>query len=273
MTLGCDFAWQHPDPAAIRSAGYEFVIRYLSNDPTKNLTPTERDALWAQGLGILLVWESYATRALGGPQAGIDDARAATAEAQTLGYPVDVPLFFACDTNATADQARPYFKGAASIRPSVGAYGGIAVVDTLLLDGTVRYGWQTCAWSNNRVSQTAHLYQRLRPTRPLAGSFDEDVLLKPLPLWTAPSAVVAPPTPIPAPTPQPVSPLTVLEDDPMYIYAAIDGPQPGAEFYTFGTGKLVHIDGPTAQSLQAAPNPVTVKPVSWSMLQQAGATL
>jgi hypothetical protein len=59
----------------------------------------------------------------------------------------------------------------------------------------------------------------------------------------------------------------------MYIYIAIDGPQPGAEFYTFGTGKLVHIDGPTSAGLTSAPNPVTAKSVSWAQLAQAGAAL
>lgn len=240
MTLGIDFAWAHPDPAQIKNAGYEFVIRYLSHDPTKDLTAAERDALWAQGLAILLVWESYAARALAGTQAGMDDARTAVAAARALGYPDDVPLFFACDTNATADLARPYFAGAASVRPCVGAYGGIAVVDTLLADGTVRYGWQTCAWSNNRVSQTAHLYQRLTPTRPLAGSFDEDVLLHPLPLWTAPTAVVAPPAPIPAPTPQP-SPAPVLTEDPAMPYMIRT---PDGEIDLILAGHVIHLDGP-----------------------------
>jgi hypothetical protein len=234
--LGVDYAWQHPDPAQIKAAGYDFVVRYLSNDPTKNLTVAERDSLWAHNLNVLLVWESYAARALAGTQAGIDDARNAVAQAAALGHPPDVPLFFACDTNATANQARPYFKGVASVRPCVGVYGGIAVVDTLIADGTVRYGWQTCAWSAGKVSQVAHLYQRLRPTTKLAGSFDEDVQLHPLPMWTPPQVVVAPPIPIPAPIPAP----TLSEDSTMpYMIRTPDG-----EIDLILAGRLIHLDGP-----------------------------
>lgn len=278
QTLLADYAVPL-DPRDVKAAGYIGVLRYIAPPDAKydwkRLTLPERDALWEQQLGIVPVFESYAGRAKEGPAAGAADANTYLWQLHQLGWPGGLPAFMADDTDTTADQVRPYFQAAAQVFVDAGAYGGIKVVDPLLADGTVRWAWQACAWSGQTVSQTAHLYQRLRPTTSLvnayAGEFDEDVLLKPIPMWTAPTTAVAPPTPIQAPVPS--SPLIVLEDDPMYIYAAIDGPQPGAEFYTFGTGKLVHIDGPTAQSLQAAPNPVTVKPVSWSMLQQAGAVL
>lgn len=285
--LGVDLAWWRGSGAAIKAAGYTFVIGYLSPDPTKNLTAANIADYQSNGLGVLLVWESYAQRAIGGAGFGTADATAAVRQARALGYPEDVPIFFACDTNTSADLVRPYIQAARAVRPACGVYGGIHVVDPLLADGTVPFGWQTCAWSNNVVSQTAHLYQRLRPTLKLSGSYDEDVLLRPLPMFTAPTVTPAPapapaPSPAPAPAPSPVpSPVPVpfpvshspVEDDAMYIYIAIDGPQPGAEFYTFGTGKLVHIDGPTSAGLTSAPNPVTAKSVSWAQLAQAGAAL
>lgn len=190
--LGCDYAWAKPDPAQIKAAGYTFVLRYVSPDPSKNLTVAERDALWAHGISIGLVWESSAGRALDGMTAGMVDARAAVAQANALGMDADVPLFFACDRDTTAGQVRPYYRGVATIRHCCGAYGGIRVVDPLLADGTVRFSWQTCAWSNDpitgrpQVSSTAHLYQRNTPTTSLRGTFDEDVVLHPIPMWTPP---------------------------------------------------------------------------------------
>lgn len=210
------------DPAAARSYGYTFGIRYLAPSDArydwKRFKPAEQTAMWAQALGILLVWESYAGRALEGFQAGVQDAQDAQAQARALGYPDDVPIFFACDTNTTANQARPYFQGAVSVRPCSGAYGGIDVVDALLADGTVPFTWQTCAWSTNAsgvavVSQTAHLYQRLHPTTHLQGQFDEDVMLRPIPMWTAQTQPA--PTPAPAPEPQPAQPPNTLRPLPL----------------------------------------------------------
>jgi hypothetical protein len=198
--LGIDVAWQRPSPDAIRSAGYSFVIGYLSTDPTKNLTAQNITAYQAQSLGILLVWETTARRVLDGMAAGIADGRAANAQAAAFGYPPDVPIFFACDMDTTALVARPYFRGVTTVRPCSGAYGDIAVVDALLADGTVRFGWQTSAWSGQSVSTAAHLYQRTKPTLPLQGSFDEDVLLRPIPMFTAPIVTPASnPQPAPAP--------------------------------------------------------------------------
>ena len=252
VTLGIDYAWQHPDPAQIKTAGYSFVVRYLSQDPSKDLTAPERDALWAQELGILLVWETTSGRALAGTQAGIDDAREAVTAARALGYPDDVPLLFADDTDTTADQVRPYFKGVATIRPCSGGYGGIKVVDPLLADGTIRFGWQACAWSGQQVSQTAHLYQRLRPTLNLAGFFDEDVLLRPLPMWTA--AAVQPAQPPPAPITAPI--ITTGRRTPVpVIFRVTDGPAVNTEIFDYGYGP-VHISVPEAQELAAAKVPI-----------------
>lgn len=247
--------------SAAASYGYTFAIRYLApldaKYDWKRFKLSEKDALWARNLGVLLVWESYATRANEGFQAGVADARDAAAQATALGYPPDVPLFFACDTNTTADQARPYFAGVASVRPCCGAYGGIRVVDPLLADGTVRWTWQTCAWSVDPitrqalVSQTAHLYQRLHPTTHLQGSFDEDVLLRALPLWL-PSA--------PQPAPVPVPPVTQrLGGTGMFIFQVTDGPAKDTEVYDYGFGP-VHISGPESAELTAAG--VKVVPIS-----------
>lgn len=237
--LGIDIAWQRPSPEAVRSAGYTFVIGYLSTDPTKNLTAANIAGYQAQGLGVLLVWETTALRALDGMTAGIADGRAANAQAAALGYPADVPIFFACDTATTAVVARPYFRGVTTVRPCSGAYGGIGVVDPLLADGTVRYGWQACAWSGTQVSTTAHLYQRAKPTLPLQGSFDENVQLRPIPMFTAPLAV----TPA-SDTPTTSSAGSSKEIDMIIVQAAGDS----AKYLVLGDGS-VHV--PTMNDVAA----------------------
>lgn len=260
--------------AQLAAAGYGGAIRYLAPPDTKydfkRLTAAERDQLFAAGRVILGVFESYATRALEGAAAGVADAQAAVAAARALGYPDDVPIIFACDTDTTADLVRPYFKGAASIRPCLGGYGGRKVTGPLIADGTIRYAFQSCAWSmpsmlrlgsagpDVRLLQTAlgvtadgafgpltqtavklfqsahgltvdgivgpatwdqlgtpidpgtHIYQRYRPTTSMAGSFDEDIMVKPVPLW-APAAAPAPPAPLPA---SPAGESMVLVRDP-----------------------------------------------------------
>ena len=53
------------------------------------------------------------------------------------------------------------------------------------------------------MSPQAHLYQRVKPTHPVAGT-DENVLCKPFPMWDV--AVVSAPKPAPTPKPAPVKP-------------------------------------------------------------------
>jgi hypothetical protein len=203
--LGIDYAWHHPNPAAIKAAGYSFVIRYLSHDPTKDITAAEVAELHAAGLGILLVFETAAGRATQGFAAGEADAEEAARRALALGYPDVCPLFFAVDTDATVSAVEQYFAAAKRFCPPAGVYGGIDVVDSLLAAGGVHFGWQTDAWSGVAVSTRAQLYQRKHPTlggllAGPAGDFDEDVVLQPLSVWGAPAATKPTPAPTPAPT-------------------------------------------------------------------------
>lgn len=185
MTLILDYAWQHPDPALIKSDGYDGVMRYLSPDGSKNLSRAEAAALHAAGLSIGLVWESTAARAAEGYAAGIADAAEAEAQAIILGYPANAPIFYAVDYDAAPGAVAPYFDGVrfASHHP-VGVYGSLRVVEAIHSSG-VPYMWQSVAWSGGVVSGVAHLYQRLTPTRPVIPGSDENVVLHPFPMWTA----------------------------------------------------------------------------------------
>ena len=206
MTLILDYAWARPSPATIKAAGYSGVMRYLSPDASKNLSPGERDALLSAGLSIGLVWESFAARAGQGFAAGAVDANAAEAQADALGYPTTAVLFYACDYDANPSAVTPYFAGVMSAaRRPVGVYGSARVVEGV----NVPYMWQACAWSGGRVSTVAHLYQRLQATvpNPIA-STDENIVLHNFPMWTnAPDRPGTPPAsrtdtrpPLPTPT-------------------------------------------------------------------------
>src|ERR1700722_9770413 len=104
MTLGIDYSYARPNPGEIKNAGYDWVMRYLSTEPTNNLTASEAAGLLQVGLGIGLVWETTAERALLGTTAGSEDAAAANSQADALGYPENCPIFYAVDFGATAGQ-------------------------------------------------------------------------------------------------------------------------------------------------------------------------
>ena len=199
--LAIDYSFSHPTPNAIKAAGYVGVLRYLSLTASKNLQAPERDALFAAGLGILLAWETTTTRATQGTTAGVQDATTANNQADALGYPSTCPIYYAVDENTSWASVGAYFAGAKSVgRRPVKAYGCTGVVVGATQAGYGK-GWQTEAWGGTVVSPSAHLYQRLTPTKTIsgasAGSYDEDVVVAPTVVWwTAPA-----PTPVPAPTP------------------------------------------------------------------------
>ncbi len=187
QTLIADYSFAHPDPARIKAAGYVVVVRYLSPDPAKNITPAELLALHALGLGVGLVWEAGATDELGAGPAGQAEAAAATTQALALGFDQSRPIFFAADFAASGGQLNDvaaYLQAARRQSPyPVGVYGSVTTVDTMMAEGVVEWGWQTSAWSQGAVSARAQLYQRQTPVLSIAGaapgSWDENVALQP----------------------------------------------------------------------------------------------
>jgi hypothetical protein len=193
-TIGFDFSYTKPPPASMADAGYDFAIGYVSPNPAKNISADHVAAYRHAGIGVGLVWESTAGRALDGLAAGKQDGRAAEEQANALRYPVDAVIFFAVDTNTTrADRPaiRAYaeaFSGAT--RRPVGVFGEADVIDHFVTPGKqpVQYGWQTAAWSKGRVSEKAHLFKRIgHPSRPVPEgmspkAFDEVLENSPVPL-------------------------------------------------------------------------------------------
>lgn len=208
--LAVDYSSARPDPHALAAAGYRHVLRYLSHEPSKNLTPAERDALHAAEIFVGLVWETTANRTLGGEAAGRQDAVEANAQADALGFPKDRVIFYAVDFDASAGQISgpitSYFNGANSVggRPR-GVYGSYRVIEGIVGAGIVGCGWQCAAWSGTgtgtggsidgrRLSAHACLFQH--PYQVLGGACDvNDVLMDPTPWAWHPNKTAAPQPP------------------------------------------------------------------------------
>ncbi|WP_052280978.1 DUF1906 domain-containing protein [Nocardia vulneris] len=171
MRFGLDYAAGRPGGAAIRAAGFDFVVRYLSDGgptlPGKLLTPAEADDLRAHGISIVSNWETTAARMLDGYGAGIVDARAGLAQVLRCGGREDRPIYFSADFDATPqDQQRlnAYLDGAATVlgRANVGAYGGYWSVSRALDAGSAEWAWQTDAWSGGKVETRRNIHQTAR---------------------------------------------------------------------------------------------------------------
>lgn len=183
-----DYSFSRPNPATIKAAGYDVVLRYLGGSTGKQLTSDEAAKLHAAGLAIGLVYESTADRAAAGRAAGVHDASSALIAANALGYPAACPIFFAVDFDAAPAQVAGYFDGVDSVLGArAGIYGGYAVTTA----GLAAYRWQTKAWSGGKVDPDAHLVQQLAMSHPIIGC-DEDTIVHPLPLWGPRSSTRAP---------------------------------------------------------------------------------
>jgi Domain of unknown function (DUF1906) len=162
---GIDYAWHHGiNVDAFRSHRVTFVVRYLSNDESKNLNASEAHLLSDAGFDLVVVWEAAANRALDGRAAGATDAKKAAAQAKACGMPARRPIYFGVDFDAT-DHDKPkiadYLRGAASVIgvKRVGVYGGYYVVEYCLDHSVAKFAWQTYAWSGHHRDERAQLYQ------------------------------------------------------------------------------------------------------------------
>lgn len=98
-----DYSFEHPAPEELARAGFVAAGRYLSRpvDNPKNLTGAELVALHGAGLAVVVVWETTATRPLGGAPAGAEDGRDAAAMLDGFGWPAGIPVHWAFDAGIT----------------------------------------------------------------------------------------------------------------------------------------------------------------------------
>jgi hypothetical protein len=119
--------------------------------------------LFPTDLPIGLVWESYANRANEGEEAGKQDAKNALIQANSLGFPNSLPIYFAVDWDARTatklNNVSAYFDGIRSVLDSrgIGAYGGYYVIKTLFDNSKISHGWQTIAWSDGKWDSRAQI--------------------------------------------------------------------------------------------------------------------
>jgi hypothetical protein len=211
MARGIDYSFNpHPSAAAIKAANIRFVGRYVSSNPTndhngKNLIPSEKNALHAAGLKIILFAEEGAARMLGGHGAGVADAEHFNAVVKSLGMAGAV-MFACADFDATPANQTPinaYLDGAASVlgHKRVGIYGSYYVVKRTLDAGKAKYACQTIAWSGGQWEPRAELQQYLQirvggVSVDLERSFNVDYGAWPRPADPAPQQKDAPKIPL-----------------------------------------------------------------------------
>src|SRR2546423_434381 len=124
MAKGLDVGEDCTDQiGCLTDEGFEFVGRYYNtNNPSKNLTLTEAQALSAAGMTIVVVWENgFPTKASYFSHAkGVSDATTALEMAsEVIGQPEGSAIYFAVDYDATATNVSgpitQYFQGVKSV--------------------------------------------------------------------------------------------------------------------------------------------------------------
>lgn len=189
---GVDFAYSKPPPARLVELGYSFVVGYVSSNQSKNLL-NPHDYINA-GLGVIYVFELSATRPNGGAVAGTADGAFAKAWLQGCGYPTDVPVIAAFDTNSTAANLAAHVAYFNAFAVSAAPYPIGAYLDADLaarVDEAI--GWLPLAWSWSGSSKAdAEQKARALGYHVLQGkgfyidnqwAVDPNVAIRPFPTW------------------------------------------------------------------------------------------
>ena len=141
--------------------GIAFVGRYLVQPSmSKALTANEARILRDSGLGVLLIWETYANRARDGASAGRTDGASAAKLADEMGVPNDCAIYFAVDYDAPKSDYQAieqylYAAKAACAPYRCGVYGKVDLINSVKADCYM----QCVAWSNGALSSKANIYQ------------------------------------------------------------------------------------------------------------------
>lgn len=213
IAWGYDWAWADISAAEVRSNGGTFAIRYLGGGAS--LTPAERDELLHGGVSILLVMEQEDTMAEGGAARAVSAVATAEAQADSLGYPTNCPIFYADDHNDgdTSQEVAFFDKVAELARRPWGVYSGGNVCHEVSVRHPDAYTWRVETWYPAEWP-APHLEQLANTRNPAMvgvpeGSYDTNLQYKPIPMWGAA-------TPAPADNP-------VHEENAMLYIAKDDG--------------------------------------------------
>lgn len=163
--FGLDEAWARTPIADLKAQGVHFMARYLSPDPSKNITASEVRDYAANGIAVVVVWEGSGTAMLGGYAAGVNDAKAAEIQRKAVGLPDNMPIYFACDFDAQGSQyhdVNEYMRGVNDVIgvDRSGFYGGKFTCDNVAASpARASFFWQTIAWSNGLKANKVSIYQ------------------------------------------------------------------------------------------------------------------
>lgn len=210
---GYDWAWADITADEVKSNGGTFAIRYLGGGAS--LTPQERDELLNGGVAILLVMEQEATMAEGGYARGVSACQAAEAQADSLGYPMECPIFYADDNNdGDTSQEVAFAQGVEATRKrGAGIYSGGNVCAAIVALYPHWYTWRVETWYPQDYGMM-HLEQLANTRKPAMvgvpeGSYDTNLLYRPIPMWGEAA---------PAPSERPI-----YEENAMLYVATSDG--------------------------------------------------
>lgn len=203
MPNAIDESFGRADWDAAQRAGIEVASLYLSNDPSKNATPADIHHAHQRGIGILLNWEAMAGAPLNGAGQGTQDAQEWVRQKNDLiravGYAPKNKLgaYFSCDRDTTPNdypKIDAYYGATQKVVHADGsrngAYGEFDLIEHLIKTGLIEVAWQTLAWSNGRISQSADFYQQSINNTLGGASVDFDRIIHPAHLcaWWPPDS-------------------------------------------------------------------------------------
>jgi hypothetical protein len=184
-----DISWARPGAQEVLDAGYTGVIGYIGLDRTgKLLQKAWFDHYIAAGLGVSLVWELWAQRALAGYASGLADGRVAIGQAEALGYSHGSTLYFVLEdpTRLPQSQWPPVFAYANGVEDAmneagnpyeIGGYGSQALLTAAFEKGLISRRWYVGPWGHDYSgADIVQWYKRTHPV--IAGcspsDYDED---------------------------------------------------------------------------------------------------
>lgn len=187
--------------------GYDFIGRYVSGVVGKCIVQAEVTTYHRAGKSLILVYEDEAQDALGGANAGAAKAVIARPILKAIGWPTNLPVFFAVDMPGYG-QYLPDFVScakafAAGIARPAGIYGDVDTCTYAHGEG-IEFLWQ---FGEGRAPGVT-VYQSASTTVNGHSVDPDEALTANYGQWSPP----APPTPKPTPTEETMNP--VLTTDP-----------------------------------------------------------
>lgn len=147
------------------ASGYRFVGRYIVPEigllKQKALTAQESKTIRTAGLAIMPIWETTASRARSGADAGTADGVSAADRALELGIPYGTAIIFAVDYDAPTGDYKAIESYLRAAKWNIGNYklGVYAPADVIRNMGHIcDFTWRTYAW-NRGGAVDADAYQ------------------------------------------------------------------------------------------------------------------